>query len=274
MKKLALVRREGVALDPAIEREFSAVNQYRAAAQQDAVHGACAMVMEGVELTRLHGIYGVRPGNRHTQAAVNSASVAELGISWADILNTYGGYSETTARRRMDLAGKAEGTIKLIEGFLSAGKPFAALPDAAKAALAEAFQISLGRAMPKQLCFELGLGAKPQEAGGYRPSKEEVAAFLADQHPDLQGKTYEELPEKIQREFRKWLAGRPEAPKDVIARANALADNTVGVLAQTICAPWLKGVSAEKRGDLKLCARKLIDKLDELERPARKTHTP
>lgn len=184
MKKLALVRREAVALDPAIERDFAALNGYQARARQSAVVAACCMVMEGVELHRLHDIYGVQAGGDRRAGAPTGAFPQSAGMvtGWGEVVNTYGGYSEDTAARRMNLAQKAEGIVKLIDGFLAAGVPFSALPEADRLALAEAFQISLGSSMPKQLCFELGLGAKPQEPGGDRGGAGKKHRITAEEH--------------------------------------------------------------------------------------------
>ena len=181
MKKLALERRECVALDPEVERDFSALNGYQARARHGAVTAACCMVMEGVELKRLKEKYHVRPGNPNSQAAVNSRSLRELNTDWAAIVRTYGGYSEDTAARRVALMEKLEPHLPLIAEFLGSYQDFHLRPESERLALAEAFQISLGSAMPKQLCFELGLGEKPKPAGGDRGGGGKRKALTAEE---------------------------------------------------------------------------------------------
>jgi len=41
-----------------------------------------------------------------------------------------------------------------------------------------------------------------------KAERADLAAFLADQYPDLQGKAYEYFEPKMRREFRNWLSAR------------------------------------------------------------------
>lgn len=60
---------------------------------------------------------------------------------------------------------------------------------------------------------------EPQEDGGYRPNKEALKAFLKEFHPDLADTAYDALPEKIQKEFRKWYKPPPPDP-EILAESN------------------------------------------------------
>jgi hypothetical protein len=117
---------------------------------------------------------------------------------------------------------------------------------------------------------------EPQKDGGYRPDPEMVAAFLAEKHPELNRTPgpgvptfplYAELPEKVQKEFRKWLAGRPEPESDIAERANEQAELTKTCLIQALAGKWLMVCAKEKREDLALLCGKLGDKIKELNLP-------
>jgi hypothetical protein len=119
-------------------------------------------------------------------------------------------------------------------------------------------------------CREIKLLREPTPAGGYRPSPEDVEAFLAEKHPELgdgkDGKhvTYEELPEKIQREFRKWLAGRPEPASDIAERANEQGKLHKVAMIAAVTGKWAMAMSQELREDHLILAEKWVEKLKEL----------
>jgi hypothetical protein len=119
-----------------------------------------------------------------------------------------------------------------------------------------------------------GFVKKAKPDGGYRPSKEEVEAFLADKHPDLKGKTYEQLEPKIQREFRKWLETRPEPPSDIAERADDQGKLLKKALVSALAGKWLMAMKPELRGDCLIAAEKLAEKLKGLGQAKAETLKP
>ena len=118
-----------------------------------------------------------------------------------------------------------------------------------------------------QFVRDIKLLREPAEPGGYRPDPEMVAAFLAEKHADMVGTLYAALPEKIQAEFRKWLAALPEPPEDIVKRANAEADHCKTILLTALTGKWLMVAAREKRDDLLLLTEKLQEKIKGLELP-------
>lgn len=55
-----------------------------------------------------------------------------------------------------------------------------------------------------QFIQDCKLMREPKPAGGFRPDKEALEAWLKEHHPELAGQEYDALDPKVQKEFRKW----------------------------------------------------------------------
>jgi hypothetical protein len=102
------------------------------------------------------------------------------------------------------------------------------------------------------------------EPGGYNYDPAKLEKWLAKHHPELEGKTYEELPEDVQKEFAKFDLGSRDrrSAHDVAIEQR---DLLVKAIVPAVAGKWLMALSAEERAELKLAAAKLMDKLNALD---------
>jgi hypothetical protein len=129
-----------------------------------------------------------------------------------------------------------------------------------------------GRGMV-EFCREIRLLNEAKPDGGYRPDPEMVREFLAAAHPELNRTpgpgvptwpSYEELGAKVQAEFRKWLAARPEPASEIARRAEEQGKAHNRAMLAAITGKWAMAMSKELRAKALTLAEKWVEKLERL----------
>lgn len=158
--------------------------------------------------------------------------------------------------------GKTSPTVGLSQLQLSSGK--GKISSKVLPAIVGAVRETLAGKTMMEFMREEKFLKEAEEPGGYNYDPEKLKKWLAKHHPELEGKTYEELPEKVQKEFARFdLGSRDRRSAHEVAIEQR--DSLVKAIVPAVAGKWLMVLSAEERGELRLAAQKLLDKLNGLE---------
>lgn len=102
-------------------------------------------------------------------------------------------------------------------GFLPAAGKEGIPKETEQKILKAVYQAADGKTLT-ELYRDLGVIREKQPEGGFRPPNEAVQEWLKKHHPELAGTKYADLPEKLQRAFKKQYRPKP-IPAEMIAEA-------------------------------------------------------
>lgn len=142
--------------DP-ISKDFDLARKYWRGSMLAAGAMAYGVIMMGLELTRLHKLYGVRAGRPKADNSRTSAV-----INWPELVQREMGFSDDTARRYMMMADVAKTKIKALRDVDVLNKPILSQSEHLMKAVAK---IADGETV-KQLMIAWGIVKKPSGGKG------------------------------------------------------------------------------------------------------------
>jgi hypothetical protein len=190
------------------------------------------------------------------------------------ISNTFQDLSENTTKNWRNFATAIEDkrpTVGLLNGEkleLTGKKKFNKAQEAAICKLV--LEIMDGMGMVEFMRASRFL-KEPTPAGGFRPNAEKLEAWLKENHPELAGKKWEELPENIKREFQKAdiLSGPRMSPEKAEELTQNLYASAVEQLIAIATAPWLMRLP-DKYDELEQQLQTALDRVRKLKAAAKK----
>ena len=248
-----------------ITRDFDAFIKLDTQSKVFATKASAALILSGVELKRLHEIYGVRAGNPS-----NSRTRAVIGSTWPQIVKQYGGISPDTANRRIRLAEGAAKELPILREVLDGDIDFRLLSPAKKEALERGLHVLTDGRNQRQLMWDFGLVPEAKLRGGDRSlsDKKEIKNWCKEYHPEIPAAQCELLPGKLKKEFRIWSANQQTDEPDYTKIVENSIDTIFGQIGFEAC---YNGCRVSSLNDWIEAAEKLVRTLKEAKS---NRHTP
>jgi hypothetical protein len=210
-----------VVTEPTIKEDFDAFRKLDTQAKVFATKASAALILTGVEGTRLKQAYDIHRGGDQTDTRAR--------LLWPHLCERYAGISAKTVDRRIALATAAATDIPILREVLNGDADFRSLADDKKQQLDRALRVLTDGKSQRQLMWDFGLARESKLKGGEQFDRPLVAQWCRECNPDLPRETCEALPGRLKNEFRQWA--RTQSPPENIDRPALLAIDALNVMA-------------------------------------------